>query len=110
MQIPYPPTTTISPTEWIDTIASIAKTSNKEARKITTKYTKHCILKAVSKYRQMYENSPKKINKKVFKHSETSPLDSITDRQNNILTNPEDIAKEIHIQQSISNRPTVHTC
>jgi hypothetical protein len=58
----------------------------------------------------MYEKSPKKINRKVFKHSETSPLDSITDRQNNILTNPEEIAKEIYIQQSISNRPTVPTC
>jgi hypothetical protein len=90
---------------WIDVIAAIAKTSNKEARKITTKYTKDCILKAVSKYRQMYKKSPKKINRKVFKHSETSPLDSITDRQNNILTNPEDISKEIYIQQSISNRP-----
>ena len=52
----------------------------------------------------------KKINRKVFKHSKTSPLDSITDRQNNILINPKDIAKEIHIQQSISNRPTVHIC
>ena len=58
----------------------------------------------------MYEKSPKKINRRVFKHSETSPLDSITDRQNNILTNHEDIAKEIHIQQSINNRPTVPTC
>jgi hypothetical protein len=53
---------------------------------------------------------PKKIDRKVFRHSETSPLDSITDRQNNILTNPEDIAREIYIQQSISNRPTVPTC
>ena len=49
-------------------------------------------------------------NRKVFKHSETSPLDSITDRQNNIVTNPEDIVKEIFIQQSINNRPTVQTC
>ena len=32
------------------------------------------------------------------------------DRHNNILTNPEDIANEIHIQQSISNRPTVPPC
>ena len=110
VQIPHPPTTTTPPNEWIDIIAAIAKTANKEARKITTKYTKDCILKAVSKYRQMYEKNPKKINRKVFKHSETSPLDSITDRQNNILTNPEDIAKEIYIQQSISNRPTVPTC
>src|SRR5450631_4177162 len=88
--IPHPPVITAPPTEWIDAIATIAKNANKEARKITTKYTKDCILKAVSKYRQMYEKSPKKMNRKVFKNTETSPLDSIIDRQNNILTNPED--------------------
>jgi hypothetical protein len=48
------------PIEWINTIATIAKNANKEAMKITTKYTKDCILKAVSKYRQMYEKNPKK--------------------------------------------------
>ena len=58
----------------------------------------------------MYEKSPKKINQKVFKNTETSPLDSIIDRQKNILTNPKDIASEIYTQQSISNRPTVSTC
>ena len=58
----------------------------------------------------MYEKNPKKITRKVFKHSETSPLDSITDRHSNILTDPEDIAQEIYIQQSINNRPTVPTC
>ena len=110
VQIPHPPTTNNPPNEWINEIATIAKTANKQARDITTKYTKKCILKAISKYRQLYEKSPKKVNRKVFKNSETSPLDSITDSQNNILTNPEDIAKEIHIQQSISNRPTVPTC
>ena len=108
--IPHPPVTTTIPTEWIEVIANIAKNTNKEARKITTKYTKDCILKVVSKYRQMYEKNPKKINRKVFKNNETSPLDSIIDRQNNILTNPEDIASEIHTQQSINNRPTVPTC
>ena len=57
----------------------------------------------------MYETNPKKINRKVFKNSETSSLDSLIDRQNNILTSPEDIAQEIHIQQFISNRPTIPT-
>jgi hypothetical protein len=108
--IPDPPVITTPPTEWIDAIATITKNANKEARKITTKYTKDCILKAVSKYRQMYEKNPKKINREVFKNTETSPLDSIIDRQNNILTNPEDIAAEIYTQQSISNRHTVLTC
>jgi hypothetical protein len=60
VQIPHPPSTTSSLNEWINVIAAIAKTANKEARKITTKYTKDCILKAVSKYRQMYEKNPKK--------------------------------------------------
>ena len=32
------------------------------------------------------------------------------DRNNNILTSLENIANEIHIQQSISNKPTVPTC
>ena len=57
----------------------------------------------------MYDNSPKKINQKIFKNAETSPLDSIIDRQNNILTSPEDIASKINTQQSISNRPTIPT-
>ena len=58
----------------------------------------------------MYEKNPQKINMKVFKISETLPLDSIINRHNNILTSHEDIAQEIHIQQSISNHPTVPTC
>ena len=107
--ISHPLITTAPPTDWIDAIATIAKYANKEAKKITTKYTKDCILKVVSKYRQMYEKIPPKINRKVFKNTDTSPLDSIIDRQNNILTNPEDIAAEIYTQQSISNRPTVPT-
>jgi protein-tyrosine-phosphatase len=110
INIPHPPTTTTSHVEWIDTIVTIAKMANKEAKKITTKYTRDCILKAVSIYRQMYEKNSKKINRNVFKNTKTSPLDSIIDRQNNILTNPEDIASEIYAQQSISNRPTVSTC
>jgi hypothetical protein len=92
INIPHPPPTTTPPDEWITAIAAIAKTANKKAMKITTKCTKDCILKAVSKYKQLYEKNPKKINRKVFKNTETSPLDSIIDRQNSILTNPEDIA------------------
>ena len=75
-----------------------------------TKYTKECIKKSISKYKQLYEKKPKKFNRKVFKNFETPPLDCIKNRNNNILTNLEDIAKEIHIQQSISSRPTVPTC
>ena len=108
--IPPLPTQEHNQQEWIQSLVEIAKTAKIQARKITTKYTQSCIKKAISKYRQLYDKSPKKINKKVFKNQETPPLDCILDRNNNILTNPEDIANEIHIQQSISNRPTVPTC
>jgi hypothetical protein len=37
-------------------------------------------------------------------------LDSIKDKQGNILTNLEDIAEEIYIQQSILNQPSTPTC
>jgi hypothetical protein len=96
--------------EWLITIASIAKIANTLARTITTKHTRECIKKATSKYRQLYEINPKRIHKKVFNNQETPPLDCITDRYNNILTNPSDIANEIYIQQSSSNSPTVPTC
>ena len=56
------------------------------------------------------KKTQKKINNKVFKNQDTPPLDCIRDRNNNILTSLEDIANEIHIQQSISNKPTVPTC
>ena len=108
--IPPPPDNDLLKNDWIKELATLAKATNTQARKITTKYTKDCIKKAISKYRQLYEISPKKINRKVFKNLETSPLDYITDSNNNILTSPEDIANKIHIQQSISNRPTVPTC
>jgi len=108
--IPPPPTQQPNQLEWITTLAQIAKTAHKNASKITTKYTQECIKKAISKYRLLYDKSPKKINKRVFKNQETPPLDCITDTNNNILTNPTDIANEIHNQQSISNRPTVPRC
>ena len=59
---------------------------------------------------KVYEISPKRINRRVLKNLETPPLDCIKDRNNNILTNSEDVANEIHIQQSINNGSTVPTC
>ena len=52
----------------------------------------------------------KTIIRKVFKNTDTPPLDCLIDQFNNILTNPKDITQEIYVQQSISNRPTVPTC
>jgi hypothetical protein len=46
----------------------------------------------------------------VFKATDTPPLDSLLDRNNNILTHPDDIAHEIYRQQSTTNKPTVPTC
>jgi hypothetical protein len=108
--IPPPPNQEPNQQEWITTIAQIAKNANKQARKITTKYTQECIKKAISKYKQLYEKNQKKNNKKVFKNQEVPPLDCISNEYNTIITNPIDIANEIHKQQSISNRPTVPTC
>jgi hypothetical protein len=50
VRISHPPTLTTPLNEWIDDIVAITKTINKEAKKFATKYTKDCILKAVSKY------------------------------------------------------------
>jgi hypothetical protein len=53
--------------EWIIIIANIAKTTNIQARKITTKYTQDCIKKTISKYRQLYEKTPRKLIKEYSK-------------------------------------------
>ena len=96
--------------EWLITLATIAKTTNKQARIITTNHTRECVQKTISKYRQIYEKNPKRIHKKIFNNQDSPPLDCIKDIFNNILTNPSDISNEIFIQQSISNSPTVPTC
>ena len=68
--IPPPPNQESTHQEWIKTIAGLAKTANIQARKITTKYNHNCVKKAISKYRQLYEKSPKKVKKssKTKKH------------------------------------------
>ena len=58
--IPPPPDDDLLKNDWIKELATLAKVANTQARKITTKYTKDCIKKAISKYRQLYEISPKK--------------------------------------------------
>jgi hypothetical protein len=83
-QIPPPPNDAQLLNGWIQQLSVLAKTANKNARAITTKYTRQCVRKSISKYRRLYEISPKKINKIVFKNSETPPLDSLTNRQHNI--------------------------
>ena len=58
--IPPPLDNDLQKNDWIKELATLAKAANTQARKITTKYTKDCIKKAISKYRQLYEISPKK--------------------------------------------------
>ena len=108
--IPPPLDSTLEYESWIVTLATIAKEAKNKAQKISTDYTNKQIKKAISKYQQLYDKSPKKINRKVFKSTDTLLLDCLIDRYNSILTNPQDIALEIYAQQSISNRPIVPTC
>ncbi len=57
--IPPPPPYNANPQQWITTLAELAKTTKTQARKITTKYTQLCIKKVISKYRKLYDKSPK---------------------------------------------------
>ena len=107
---PSTPNNDILVDEWIKTTATIARTANKEARKITTKYNRECIRKDISKYRQLYDKSPKKIHQKVFKNNKTQPLDYILNPNGDIITNPEDISNKIYSQQTVINKRTVPTC
>jgi hypothetical protein len=56
------------------------------------------------------DKNTKRIHKVIFKNTDNTTIDSIQDRQGNILTNSEDIAEEIYIQQSILNQPAIPTC
>ena len=96
--------------EWLINIATIAKTTNSHDRAITTKYTRDCIKKNDIQIHATIRKKSKENIQKIFNNHDTPPLDCITDTNNNILTNPTDIANEIHIQQTISNSPTVPTC
>jgi hypothetical protein len=87
--------------KWIKTLGTIGKTTKKNARNIITDQTIINYKKAISKYRNTLNLQPKRIHKVIFKNTKNTTVGSIKDRQGNILTNPEDIAAEIYIQQSI---------
>jgi hypothetical protein len=108
--IPNPPNDPILINEWIKTLGNIGKTAKKNARDIITKQTATNCKKAISKFRNTLNLQPKRIHKVIFKNTDNTTLDSIGDRQGIILTNPEDIAEEIYIQQSILNQPATPTC
>jgi hypothetical protein len=92
--IPNPPNDLTIIDEWIKTLGTITTINCK---------------KTISKYRITLNLQPKRIFKVIFKNTENTTLDSIKDRQGNILTNPKDIAKEIYIQQPILNQPALPT-
>jgi hypothetical protein len=108
--IPNPPNDPTLINEWIKTFGTIGKTAKKNARDIITKQTTTNCKKTISKYKNILNLQPKRIHKVIFKNTENTVLDSIRDRQGNILTNPKDIAEEIYIQQSILNQPAIPTC
>jgi hypothetical protein len=107
--IPNPPNNPTLINEWIKTLGNIGKIAKKNARDIITKKTTINCKKAISKYRNTLNLQPKRIHKVIFKNTDNTTLDSIRDRQGNILTNPKDIAEEIYIQQSILNQPAIPT-
>jgi hypothetical protein len=84
--------------------------SQEKCTRIITKQTTFNCKKEISKYKNILNLQPKRIHKVILKNTENTMLDSIKNRQGNILTNPEDIAEEIYIQQSILNQPATPTC
>jgi hypothetical protein len=109
-EIPNPPNDPLLINGWIKTLGSIGKTAKKNAHDIITKQTSINCKKEISKYRNTLNLQPKRIHKVIFKNTENNTLNSIQDKQGNILTNPKDIVEEIYIQQSILNQPAIPTC
>ena len=110
MILPNPPNDPLLTDERINTLGTIGKKAKKNAQDIITKQTTINCKEAISKYRNTLNLQPKRIHKVLFKNTENTTLDNIRDRQGNILTNPEDIAKEIFIQHSILNQSFTPAC
>ena len=81
----------------------MGKTAQQNARTIIAKHSCKNAQKAIAKFQ-------KQGNKAIFQNSDNSPLDSLLDKNNNIITYPIDIADEIFIQQSTTNAQTIKTC
>jgi hypothetical protein len=78
--------------DWIKTLETIGKIAKKNARDIITKQTTINCKKVISKYRNTLNLQPKRIHKVIFKNTENTTLDSIKDKQGNILINPKDVS------------------
>jgi hypothetical protein len=99
INIPPLPTNPTTHKQWIEDLAHIGKTAKIDAYKITSKQTSINCKIAIKKYRALLNTKPKTIHKKIFQPSTESSMDCIKDPHDNILTNPTEIAKEIHRAQ-----------
>ena len=88
----------------------MGKTAQQNAKTIIAEHSRKNAQKAIAKFQKFITTQPKQGNKATFQNSDNPPLDSLLDKNNNIITHPTDIANEIFIQQSTTNAPTVKTC
>ena len=88
----------------------MGKIAQHKARFIITQHSRKNAQKVIARFQKLITTKPKQGNKIIFQNSNNPPLDSLLDRNNNIITHPTNIADEIFIQQSAINAPTVKTC
>ena len=88
----------------------MGKTARQNAGTIIAKHSRKTAQKAIAKFQKLITTKPKQENKAIFQNSNNPPLDSLSDKNSNIITHPTDIVDEIFIQQSATNAPTMKTC
>ena len=90
----HPQITNPTPQDCVETLLFQVKTTNIEAHKISTKYIQKCVKQALSKYKNHIKRAQEKVND-FFQESRHTSLDYVKDKNNNILTSPEDKALEV---------------
>ena len=88
----------------------MGKTAQHNARTIIAQHSRKNAQKAITRFKKLITTKSKQGNKIIFQNSDNPPLDSLLDKNNNIITHPTDIVDEVFIQQSTINAPTVKTC
>jgi hypothetical protein len=86
------------------------KKSQKRRKRHNTKHTNKNTQKAIKQIQANLDKIPKKGHNKIFKESYSPTLDNLKDRNNNILTHPNDIAHKIHAQQTFNSEPAAALC
>ena len=79
------------------------KTTQKNAKTIITKHSRKNAQKAIAKFQKLITTKPKQGKKVIFQNCDNPKLDSILDKNNNIITQSINIANEIFFQQSTTN-------